>query len=109
MNHRFDLACHAAALLLLEQKVVYSPIVHCHPIVVRHDMPRDFGFWMSLNIHMLERSDYLYVLQIEGWRESRGVSAEIEHAGKKGIPICWMLLKSNNEYEVRESLATPGG
>jgi hypothetical protein len=64
--------------LLERKRWVYSPIVHCHELAKRHSLPTDFEYWKRYNYHALARCDELYVLGIEGWRESKGVRAEIE-------------------------------
>lgn len=77
-SFRFLQARDAAAALLRAGRLVYSPIVHGHAIASAHyDLPTDHDFWMRHCFDMLARCDDLMVLQLTGWRESKGVQAEI--------------------------------
>lgn len=87
MHERFAAAEWALYnYLLRENKTVYSPIVHYHQMALSWDMPKDFDFWMRHNYPMLAKASELLVLNIDGWRESRGVKAEMEMAAVLGIP-----------------------
>lgn len=66
---------------------VYSPIVHCHEIKQKYDLPDTHEFWMRLDIDFLRRMDKMYILEIEGWMESKGVSIENRFAASAGIPV----------------------
>lgn len=77
---RYEQALEVAAALTRSGLTVYSPIVHFHPMAVRHDLPTDFAFWRGVNLDMLGRSQKLVVLKLDGWQESAGVQAEIEFA-----------------------------
>ena len=80
---RFDAACRATADLVHAGRVVFSPIVHGHPLV-RFGLPTDWSFWQWFNTEHLRRCDEMLVLQIDGWQESEGVRAEIELARAMG-------------------------
>ncbi len=77
MQDRFEAVRQVAAGYLLAGRAVYSPIVHGHVIAAAHDLPVSFDFWMQHCLAMLSRAQKLHVLQLDGWRESRGVAAEI--------------------------------
>lgn len=86
---RFRAACEATATLLREDRLAYSPIVHCHPLA-GCGLPGDWAFWASHNEAMLERCTALHVLQLPGWQASRGIAEEVQIAGAHGIPVCYM-------------------
>lgn len=88
---RYEMAMECTARLLNEGKFVYSPIVHCHAMAIKHELPHGFDFWKAFDLHMIDLAEAVYVLQIDGWFESRGVTAEIEYAQGKGIPIVYTL------------------
>lgn len=46
--------------------------------------------WKNLCLAILDRCDALYVLMMEDWDKSIGVSEEIEHAKARGIPIYYL-------------------
>jgi Domain of unknown function (DUF1937) len=80
---RFDAACRATAKLVRAGRVVVSPIVHGHPLV-RFGLPTDWGFLQRFDVEHLRRCDEVVVLQIDGWRESEGVQAELAEAAALG-------------------------
>lgn len=69
---------------------VYSPVVHCHEIAEKYDLPKDFDFWKSYNYAMLSTAAKLHVLMLEGWDMSKGVSGEIELAMMIGIDVIYV-------------------
>lgn len=87
---RYRSACRCAGQMLAEGKVIYSPIVHGHAIGRHWRLPTDWEFWRRPDRAILERCDYLYVLMLDGWRESVGVAAEIGWAEELGKPIVYV-------------------
>lgn len=79
--------------------VVYSPIVHNHPIAELIDLPKDWAFWEKIDITMLAKCDMLYVLKINGWEKSRGVAAEIKFAMNRNIPITHTKLEDWKDWQ----------
>lgn len=90
MERRFDLVMGAAASLLRNGNIIYSPIIHFHPLSVAHDLPGDFDFWKNINFHMLTKADELWVLMLDGWEDSIGVAGEIAFAEKKFIKVTYV-------------------
>ncbi len=67
--------------------VIFSPIAHSHSIECEAGFMEGFDFWMYQDLPILEKSSELWVLELEGWKQSRGVAREIETARSAGIPI----------------------
>ena len=84
---RFRTVCRVAARLMSEGAIVFSPIAHSHPIAMAGQLPTDWTFWDRYDRAMLEASAELWVLQLDGWRTSTGVVAEIDIATHLGLPI----------------------
>jgi hypothetical protein len=59
-----------------------------------YDMPVTFDFWSKVDYKFLDASERLVVLAMDGWKESKGVQAEIAYADKIGLP--WVLYKVEN-------------
>jgi hypothetical protein len=83
----------ATAVLIDRGHIVYSPIVHTHPLSkwvtfspVNHSMHEMSG-WMAYDFAFLAHCDEIWVLCLDGWQESSGVKAEIEHAHQLGKPV----------------------
>lgn len=83
---RFHAACRATAALLRAGLVVFSPIVHSHPLVA-FALPTGWDFWERIDRAYLARCDELVVLTLDGWDESAGVRAEIALARDVGKPV----------------------
>lgn len=88
-EQRFRAACEATARLITSGHVVFSPIVHGHPLV-HHGLPTDWPFWERFDRNHLARCDEVVVLMLDGWRESVGVAAEIRIAGELGKPVGYL-------------------
>jgi len=78
-EERFRVACQAAAKLMRNGEVVFSPIAHGH-CIAQHGLPTDWRFWERHDREQLMRCDEVVVLTMDGWRESEGVQAEIRIA-----------------------------
>ena len=83
---RFDAACRAAARMVRAGMFIFAPIVHSHPLTL-YGLPGDWEFWQRYDRAHLERCDQFMVLALEGWRESRGVQAEMAIARELGMPV----------------------
>jgi hypothetical protein len=91
---RFDAACLAVSRLIHAGQSVFSPIVHGHP-QVRFGLPTEWAFWQRFDQEYLRRCDEVLVLQIEGWRESVGVRAEIALASALGKRVEYLEPKND--------------
>jgi len=67
--------------------VPFSPIVHCHEIAQVHALPKGHEFWMTLDKTFIRHADELWVLMLDGWKESKGIKMEIEFAESIMIPV----------------------
>lgn len=73
-----------------ETHVIFSPIGHSHPMSkFMPDNTNNFDFWVTeIDLHIIDRCDEVWVVCQEGWRQSRGVQAEIVHANTiANIPV----------------------
>lgn len=87
MEERYQFALKHAANFTLDGIPIFSPIVHSHPMSQTFDMPTTFPFWEKLDYQYLDACEALWVLMMDGWQDSRGVTAEIAYAKSKGLPI----------------------
>lgn len=85
---RAALASQCAGWFMAAGYSVYSPLSMGHAITGEcPDLKTDFATFREPCLRMLEMSDALVVLLLDGMRESVGVAAEIDHARKLGIPL----------------------
>jgi nucleoside 2-deoxyribosyltransferase len=92
---RFDLVNAAAAKLMREGYLVFSPISHTHPIAERGDLPKGWDFWEAYDRTFIDWADEVHVLMLDGWKESKGVTAEIAIAKELGKPVHYIEDKGN--------------
>jgi len=86
-EHRFKMANRAAAKLMREGHIIYSPISHTHPIAVEGDLPLDWAYWQSVDEFYIRLCERVIVLMLTGWESSKGVQAEIEIAQSLDKPV----------------------
>lgn len=96
MEERYQKTIAAAAHLMKTGMVVFAPIVHSHEIGKRLGKqaggaidPNTHEFWMHQDLPILKRCDQLIVLTLEGWRESKGVTEEIQFAKDNNIFVTY--------------------
>lgn len=65
---------------------LYSPILHNHPITCYDDLG-SAEEWLEFDYVILDRCDEMWVLCIEGWESSLGISAEIAYCNTRGIKV----------------------
>jgi hypothetical protein len=92
-EQRFQAACQAAAALLRAGQVVFSPVVHSHPLVA-HGLPSDWAFWQHVDRECLQRCDEVVVLMLDGWEESVGVREEIWIAVELAKPVRYLAAEA---------------
>ena len=86
---RYMAATRAAARLMEEGNVVFSPLTHSHPIAMRLPdyLLMDHKFWMKQDLYWLRFCDRLVVLTLDGWQESKGLAREIAFSKEHGILV----------------------
>ena len=91
---RYEAACKKAAQYADKGIPHFSPIAQSHPVADHMDEAKrmDFDLWMKLDLPLLRMASELHVLCIDGWRQSRGVTREIEYADQLGIPVKHVFL-----------------
>jgi hypothetical protein len=89
---RFRSANLAAGLLMREGHLVVSPISMNHPIAESCNLPLGWGFWRAFDIALVNASERVVVLCLDGWRESVGVAAEIGLARRFGLPVRYVRV-----------------
>jgi hypothetical protein len=85
-------AYHDARLIVshfaLEGRSVYSPIVYWHHIARASGMnPIDHEIWLPLDKPFMFAARALIVGMLPGWKQSKGVKAEIDFFKRAGKPI----------------------
>ena len=81
--------CKADAALMKRGVFTASPLLK-HYIVTHETLPTDFEYWQEYSVELMQRCDFLLVLMLDGWDQSRGVLAEIRDAERLGMPVYYI-------------------
>ena len=90
MRKRYEHALRCTAFIMSNGVLVFSPIVHSHPISEKYNLPCGWDFWERFDTRLISASDQVWVLKLDGWRTSVGVQAEIKIAEKADKPIRYL-------------------
>lgn len=100
-EQRFEKVSKIAAEILLDGYLLpFSPIAHSHPMAVHGCPPisavfaTDWKAWQELDLAFIDRCDAIVVVQLDGWEQSVGVTAEIDYARSKGMPVIYFNPES---------------
>lgn len=75
----FKTAARCAARLLERGHAVYSPIAHTHPLAIYGAIdPMRHDIWLPADEPFMEAARECWVVLMPGWRESKGITHEIE-------------------------------
>lgn len=91
---RFLQVSRAAMKLMNKGLAVYSPISHTAPISW-FGLRQNHNFWLKQDYIWLEQCDELWILTIEGWRDSYGILQEELYADEKGMPVAYIEKDGN--------------
>lgn len=86
----YVLHAHHCADLLNKGHMVYSPIVHCHPLVDLFGVSPTYD-WRAHNFNTLIRCDELHVIDTTDLASSVGTQNEISIAKENNIPITYIV------------------
>jgi hypothetical protein len=79
LDAAFADACRLAAILTHANVGVFSPIAHCHPIMLAGELdPTDHSYWLPRQRPFMDRADVLLIGLLDGWAESFGINYEHE-------------------------------
>lgn len=75
------------ARLIRQGIPAFSPIVYAHDLAGAHGLPTSTAFWMPFCLDFLMHCEYMQVLKLSGWEESKGIALEVQFANQRGITI----------------------
>jgi Domain of unknown function (DUF1937) len=96
---RYLEAIDALNHLLRNRIWTYSPIVHCHELAKRNNLPKDHDFWSEYNHLMILNSRGLAILQSPGWDSSKGIADENLYAKHLDLPR-YLMRKEGPHYAI---------
>jgi hypothetical protein len=86
-EERFNKVNAVAAKLMKVGFTVISPLTSSHLLHRDHGLGGDWEFWKHHDFNLISCCHMIFVLTIEGWKESTGVKEEIVFGRRKGIPV----------------------
>jgi len=92
-EQRFRYVNRAAAWMMAQGMLIFSPISHTHPIALAGRLPTGFDYWEKYDRAILSVCNGMVVFMQDGWRESKGVTAEINIAGEYDLPINYLTYE----------------
>jgi nucleoside 2-deoxyribosyltransferase len=88
----------AAAYLVQNDIVVYSPVTHCYPIARAGGLEGEWEFWAKHCLTMLAVCDIMLVVMLDGWEESIGIAAEMDEAKTLGMHVEFVYYEEVGEF-----------
>lgn len=85
-----EIVAAAAAGLMAQGLVVYSPIAHGHYVSQQGELPTSWGFWKAQCQPLIDAAAALAVLKMEGWGKSVGLQYEIGEFRRAGKPVVFL-------------------
>jgi len=86
-QYRYKKACRATAKLIAAGIPVFSPLCNSVPAVELGGLEAEHSTFMAVDIPILQRSDEILVLALDGWTESKGVKQEMFEALSLRKPV----------------------
>ena len=97
---RITALCKVDAKLMRDGIYTVSPLLK-HFVVAHENLPTDYEYWRGYSEALLCNVDTMIVVTLDGWRESIGVTAEIEMAKALDIAIRY-VDENGNDVNVEE-------
>ena len=91
MEERWEITSKACYIMLQAGFHIISPIMHWHPtkkLGLQYGQVDDK--LVALNVKLLNCCNEIVVLTLNGWKESLGVTAEIEYARTNNINLVYL-------------------
>lgn len=100
MWYRYLRTVSTGARLILQGYILLEPIAMCHWHSVFHSMPTGYTFWQTRDRTFIRKSDGILVVDLPGWKESIGVSDEVQYAKSRGLPVFLVSPKTLQFKEI---------
>lgn len=87
---RYEEQGRIAAHLISKGYLVIAPIEMCHHLSQKYKLPGGYEYWQERDREFISRSDAVIVCKMDGWKESVGVTDEIEYAKSLGKQVQYL-------------------
>ncbi len=96
-------ACGWLMVNATQVQMIYSPIVHTHPIADACTLPGHWQFWETCDKALLSRCNEIWVFCIPGWTKSTGVKAERKIASDYGLATRFVVAQPDGTYSITDT------
>ena len=104
-NLRYEAVNRVGAILCKRNLIIIEPIAMCHMKSLQYDLPTGYEYWKTRDRTFVKLSDGgVIVLAIPGWRESVGVSDEVQYARELGHEVYYLTLTELGEHVLLRQL-----
>lgn len=86
MQKRFEFVRDFVAANIHDEPL-FSPILYTHDLAKIHRLPKKYDFWQARDRHFIECCSEVWVLTMPGWKDSIGVTDEINYALEIGKQV----------------------
>ena len=104
MGSRYESLTRGAALLTGEGLAVFSPITHSAVMCDEHGLGHKWEHWKEVDRKFISSSREMWVMMLDGWRESVGVRAEVGIARELGLRVLYVLPERIYQRDSRKVL-----
>jgi hypothetical protein len=94
IERRMENFCRVDAFLMKSGIHTVSPVSK-HFMLSYEALPGDYNYWGTYSRKLMQRCDGVYVICIDGWKESVGVQDEIALAKQLNLPIIMVDEQGN--------------
>jgi len=91
---RFERVTDVTGKIMQRGYVVFSPITHSHPVALDMDTGEHrpggklgHDFWLRQDAWYLSKVDEMWILMLDGWKESYGVAWEADFCCNAYTPV----------------------
>ena len=99
---RAELGAIATAWLMQRNWAVHAPIAQGHQVTLHLPsiLAHDHKFWMARDVQIVRCAQAMHLLPLTGWRESRGVSEELNLAHDLGLQVYVVQYLPDFDYRL---------
>lgn len=87
---RYEQINKIAVLLIERGLLLIEPIASCHDKSLKYKLPTGYEYWKTRDRALIKKSDGVIVAMMDGWKESIGVTDEVEYATSLDKPILFL-------------------
>lgn len=107
-RERYEVAVKAAKTLSRLGYSAFVPIAYdgLWDLDPTFTVDHSWTFWEKIDLPLLNNCSALVLLEIPGWKESRGVAGELEHCVQTGKPVmCLSLEDLQDDDAIKRKMA----